>query len=254
LLQAGHSIEVAENGHQAVDAVRQSDFDVVLMDIQMPELDGIQATRQIRRLPDSKGNIPIIAMTANAMTGAKEEYLAAGMNDYISKPVQPEILHVKLAAIESCVVRQAPGSNATNSAAATIRNVGSTSPAASPALDHARLTGLVAALPKSDIHELISLYLIDVDSHLARIADCCSNGDLENIAREAHTIVSTAGNLGAMMTSATARNLEIACRNGDRELSGELIEALNEACAASSAAFNAWLNERSDVIPTAVAG
>jgi len=254
LQQAGHSIEIAENGHQAVDAVRQSDFDVVLMDIQMPELDGIQATRQIRRIPEPKGNIPIIAMTANAMTGAKEEYLAAGMNDYISKPVQPEILHVKLAAIESSVVRRSPDSSAANGAAMAIRNAGSTGPTEPAALDHARLAGLVAALPRSDIHELISLYLIDVDSHLARIADCRSNGDLENIAREAHTIVSTAGNLGAMRTSATARNLEIACRNGDRELSGELINELNEACAASSAAFKAWLNERTDVIPTAVGG
>ncbi len=99
LTKAGHSVEVAENGHQAVDAVRRADFDIVLMDIQMPELDGIGATRQIRALPEPKRSIPIFAMTANAMVGAREEYLAAGMDDYISKPVQPVLLLSKLAAV-----------------------------------------------------------------------------------------------------------------------------------------------------------
>jgi signal transduction histidine kinase/DNA-binding response OmpR family regulator len=86
LSQAGHTVEVAENGHQAVDAVRSRDFDLVLMDIQMPDLDGVEATRQIRKLAGPRARLPIIAMTAHAMTGAREEYLAAGMNDYISKP------------------------------------------------------------------------------------------------------------------------------------------------------------------------
>jgi signal transduction histidine kinase/DNA-binding response OmpR family regulator len=97
LTKAGHSIEIANNGHEAVDAVRRSDFDVVLMDVQMPDLDGVQATRQIRALPEPKCKIPIIAMTAHAMAGAEEEYLAVGMSDYVSKPVQPKLLLSKLA-------------------------------------------------------------------------------------------------------------------------------------------------------------
>ncbi len=254
LQQAGHSVEVAENGHQAVDAVRSSDFDVVLMDIQMPELDGIQATRQIRRLPEPKSDVPIIAMTASAMTGAKEEYLAAGMNDYVSKPVQPELLHAKLAVIEGNIVQQSPASSAVSVANLEIPNIGSGGPTELPTLDEARLADLVAALPSGDISELVSLYLIDVESHLALIANLRSAGDFEKIAREAHAIVSTAGNLCAMRTSATARQLEIACRNGDRNLSGKLIDELNEVCSASSAAFRAWLNKQPGEIPTAIAG
>jgi signal transduction histidine kinase/DNA-binding response OmpR family regulator len=99
LTKAGHSVQVAGNGHEAVDAVRRSDFDVILMDVQMPDLDGVQATRQIRALPEPKCAIPIIAMTANAMSGAKDEYLTAGMNDYVSKPVQPKLLLAKLATL-----------------------------------------------------------------------------------------------------------------------------------------------------------
>jgi len=97
LTKAGHKVELAQNGHEAVDAVRRADFDVVLMDVQMPELDGVQATKQIRALPEPKRSVPIIAMTAHAMAGAKEQYLAAGMDDYISKPVQPQVLLQKLA-------------------------------------------------------------------------------------------------------------------------------------------------------------
>lgn len=96
LEHAGHRIEIANNGQQAVEAVRRSDYDVVLMDSQMPILDGMQATQQIRQLPLPKCNIPIIALTANAMAGASEQYLAAGMNDYISKPIDASVLRAKL--------------------------------------------------------------------------------------------------------------------------------------------------------------
>ena len=78
------------NGLEALDAVRKVKYDAVLMDIQMPDMDGIVATRRIRALADREtSNIPIIALTANAMKGDKESYLAAGMTDYISKPIEP---------------------------------------------------------------------------------------------------------------------------------------------------------------------
>ncbi len=97
LAKAGHAVDVVANGHQAVDAVRDHDYDVVLMDIQMPELDGSQATAQIRALPAPKSGIRIIALTANAMSGAKEQYLSTGFDDYVTKPIEPAILLAKLA-------------------------------------------------------------------------------------------------------------------------------------------------------------
>jgi signal transduction histidine kinase/DNA-binding response OmpR family regulator len=96
LTNAGHSVTIAENGHQAVDAVRHGEFDIVLMDIQMPYLDGAGATREIRAMASPKNAVPIIAMTAHAMQGAREEYLATGMNDYVAKPVQREALFAVL--------------------------------------------------------------------------------------------------------------------------------------------------------------
>lgn len=85
----GHSIDIVENGADAVEAVASRNYDVVLMDVQMPEMDGYQATAQIRTLPDpAKSQIPIIAMTAHAMVGDREQCIAAGMNSYVSKPIQ----------------------------------------------------------------------------------------------------------------------------------------------------------------------
>jgi CheY-like chemotaxis protein len=99
LARAGHQVDVAENGYEAVDAVRRADYDVVLMDIQMPDLDGVQATRQIRALTAPKCDVPIIALTAYVLSGAREQYLAAGMNDCISKPVNSALLYAKLSKI-----------------------------------------------------------------------------------------------------------------------------------------------------------
>ena len=87
LSHAGHSVRIAANGEEAVAAMRDETFDAVLMDVQMPLLDGIAATRRIRELPPPKGAVPIIALTADAMTGAREYYIEAGMDDYLSKPI-----------------------------------------------------------------------------------------------------------------------------------------------------------------------
>ncbi|HKX36097.1 MAG TPA: response regulator, partial [Rhizorhapis sp.] len=103
LRKAGCSVTIVENGLEAVQAVRDGAFDVVLMDVQMPEMDGPTATRAIRALPKPQCGIRIIAMTAHAMSGAKEEYLGVGMDDYIAKPIQPALLLSKLAACAAAV-------------------------------------------------------------------------------------------------------------------------------------------------------
>jgi len=85
-------VKLVTNGLQAVAAVTEDTFDIVLMDVNMPEMDGISATKAIRQLSAPKSEIPIIALTANAIVGQREIYLAAGMNDYVTKPIQPNTL------------------------------------------------------------------------------------------------------------------------------------------------------------------
>ncbi len=88
----GYSAEVVSNGQEALEAVRRRRYDLVLMDCQMPQLDGLEATRRIRREEGSRARIPIVALTANALTGERERCLSAGMDDYLSKPFMPEDL------------------------------------------------------------------------------------------------------------------------------------------------------------------
>ena len=97
LRKAGHSVRVVDNGMEAVEAASAELFDVVLMDVQMPLLDGIEATKQIRELPGPRGRVRVVALTADAMTGAKEYYLKAGMDDYLAKPIRAAALRAKLA-------------------------------------------------------------------------------------------------------------------------------------------------------------
>jgi two-component system, sensor histidine kinase len=107
LEDAGHHVDVVENGEEAVNAVATGTYDVVLMDVHMPVMDGIEATKAIRQLAGDKSSIPIIALTANAMVGDREKYIAAGMNDYASKPFDPNVL---LATVRGCIqeVKPAP--------------------------------------------------------------------------------------------------------------------------------------------------
>jgi CheY-like chemotaxis protein len=96
LERAGHRVDVVANGLEAVTAVLRTPYDAVLMDINMPEMDGRAATRKIRDLQGGEGGVPIIALTANAMAGDREAYLAVGMNDYVSKPIEQAELFLAL--------------------------------------------------------------------------------------------------------------------------------------------------------------
>ncbi|MGH6926986.1 MAG: response regulator, partial [Dongiaceae bacterium] len=101
--KAGHRIDVAGNGLEALDAVGARPYDLVLMDVQMPEMDGIEATKRIRAMAAPVSRIPIIAMTANAMKGDRERLLAVGMNDYVSKPIDKAQLFLAIAACTGMV-------------------------------------------------------------------------------------------------------------------------------------------------------
>ena len=99
LARSGFLIDIVENGEQAVEAVTRNDYDVVLMDVQMPEVDGIEATRRIRALPSAKNRVPIIALTAQAEINTEDDLRAAGMDDYVSKPINFDILFTKLSTL-----------------------------------------------------------------------------------------------------------------------------------------------------------
>ena len=108
LAKGGHKIDIANDGVEALMMASKMRYDVVLMDVQMPNMSGIDATRKIRRLPGPNADVPIIAMTANAMVGDRESYLAAGMNDYVSKPIDPGMLSAAITRQRGIYVAAAP--------------------------------------------------------------------------------------------------------------------------------------------------
>ena len=108
LRKADHQVDVVENGALAVEAVRTTGYDLVLMDVQMPVLDGGRGDRTDPRSAGARTECAIIALTAHAMTGAKEEYLAAEMDDYLSKPIDIAELFLRLSEVAAGVVGRAP--------------------------------------------------------------------------------------------------------------------------------------------------
>jgi signal transduction histidine kinase/DNA-binding response OmpR family regulator len=209
LTKAGHTVAVANNGAEAVEAVSASSFEVVLMDIQMPVMDGVQATAVIRALPPPACDIPIIALTAHAMVGARQQYLEAGMNDYLSKPLSPSALLAKLNEI---------GAKLTARAAAPVA-VAALEPTVTiddGMLDFSAIESLRDSVG-SEFGELFQALLTSVADGISSIDRLLQAGDLPGVSREAHNLVSTAGSVGAAKVRDLARQLEHASKAGDGE-------------------------------------
>jgi CheY-like chemotaxis protein len=117
----GHYCTIVSNGAEAVDAVMSRRFDAVLMDIQMPKMDGISATNAIRALGEPWATVPVIALTANAMAGDRERYLDAGFDEYVAKPIDPRALAYVLSVCarkdDAKLLEEAPGAPAAGSSA-----------------------------------------------------------------------------------------------------------------------------------------
>jgi PAS domain S-box-containing protein len=202
LRRLGYEADVAENGREALDALERESYDAVLMDVQMPELDGLEATRRIRERFGPDNGPTIIAMTANAMEGDRDECLAAGMDDYLSKPIRPEELARALA-------RCAPAR-------------------AEEALDGAALDRLVASLGGGDegreaVGELLDAFLDDAVTQMATLRSAVERGDVEAAGRTAHTLKSTGATFGARTFAELCRELEALAREGRLETAPELL-------------------------------
>jgi signal transduction histidine kinase/DNA-binding response OmpR family regulator len=223
LQNSNHSVAIVENGHQAVEAVRTGDYDVVLMDVQMPELDGIEATRQIRNLPPPNRNIPIIMVTANAMTGDRERYIEAGADDYVAKPVSTTLLISKLIDIAN------RGKNAGHVSNLNLLPV-VPSVASESAIDWDLVGSAAKGISVHDFRVYLEDHVRDTERRLAKAREILASQDLAALASEAHTLVNTAGSIGAVNVSALARSIEAVCRG---ERSGNLTELVDELCDAS---------------------
>jgi signal transduction histidine kinase/CheY-like chemotaxis protein/HPt (histidine-containing phosphotransfer) domain-containing protein len=223
LAKLGLQFQVADDGAQAVDLVKQADFDLVLMDCQMPVMDGYEATAAIRALPAGRGAaLPIVALTANAMQGDEQLCRDAGMNGFLAKPYSLASLQATLAGWLQGAPAPAPAS-ALPAAALSVTSVAAGSPAIKMAtidalreLDEPGSTELVT--------HLVGSFLKSANDSLARVAAAATVGDAKALAQGAHSLKSSAANLGADALAACYRELEKLGREGRIDEARALIE------------------------------
>ncbi len=222
LEKLGHRVALASNGLEALAAVAEKSFDIVFMDVQMPELDGLDATRRIRALDGPVSRVSIVAMTAGVQEGDAERCLEAGMNDYISKPIDRS----KLAAIVAFWSEQGETGGETMAAPP---------PSGEAMIDGSVIDSLSEVLGPAKLNDLVVTFVDDIRARVGRIAEAAGGSDMDNLRREAHDLKSTAGNLGLMQLSDLGADIETACRAGeDRALkmAGDVGELTDRSLAA----------------------
>ncbi len=229
LEQADYQVQAVVDGAEAIEAARGGGFALVLMDIQMPHVDGLQATEAIRGFPGPESATPIIALTANAMASHRAAYLKAGMNDYLSKPIDPERMLRTVAVWADVGLTRAQ---------ALDTPAGGAGPP--PTLDADRLGTLRAMLPQDQFRSVVATYL-DRKLPFGNAAEATSL-DLPGTARLAHELKGSSASLGAARLQHAAARLEAACLAGDRAAVALVITDLSEAEHETKSAIRAWLH------------
>jgi len=214
LEKMGHTVTVAPNGKEALDAIENETFDLILMDVQMPEMDGFEATAAIREREKKTGeHIPIIAMTAHAMKGDKERCLQAGMDGYVAKPIRPRDLSEAIESFNQ--TREPPVAQA---------------PPDQPHVEEGVLDE-AEALARLDgdrelLREIAGIFLQERPQLMAEIRDALSRGDAQALAQAAHALKGSVGNFAAHRAFQAALDLETIGKSGDLKAASEALEAL----------------------------
>jgi CheY-like chemotaxis protein len=246
LHDAGIVVDLARNGEIAVHKVGETDYDIVLMDMQMPVMDGITATQEIRKLPRFAA-LPIVAMTANAMESDRQRCLDAGMNDHVPKPIEPEQLWRTL--LRWIKPRHSPGDITLLSAPGSLDGIGL--PSAIDGLDVDN--GLRRVLGNKSLYLLmLRRFLSGQKTAADELRAAAAAGDFATAERIAHTTKGLAGNIGAADVQQAAAEVESAFKKGlPQDRCQALINTLEAALSAVIAALTRTLPREAPV--TAVA-
>jgi signal transduction histidine kinase/HPt (histidine-containing phosphotransfer) domain-containing protein len=227
LKRAGYVVDVVDDGLAAIDAAQCGKYDIILMDLQMPKMGGVEATATIRKIAGFE-HTPVIAMTAHAMRETRDECLRGRMDDCVVKPFDPRGF--------LAVVRRWASVAETHSSAKTPE--GATDPAPPPLLDEDHLAQLCASMDASDFDELIARAPARLQDRLERLDRAFASGDFETLEREAHTLIGGAGNIGAKALSALAFELETSSSERNRDKVDEIMRAIAKKAPATLAALH----------------
>jgi len=215
----GYSADVVANGKEAVNALEMIPYDIVLMDCQMPEMDGYEATGKIRS-PESKvldHNVPVIAMTAHAMKGDREKCLAAGMDDYVPKPINAE----ELFEVIEKVARRVQSKKKERHPLTSRKD----KPVTEDVFDLSKALEVVAG-NKELFQEIFDLFLENLPGYLTQIKEEIARGDARALERAAHRLKGSVGNFGAKRSYETAYRLEQLGKDGKTDEAGDALKEL----------------------------
>jgi PAS domain S-box-containing protein len=221
LEKAGHSVHVAANGKLALEALAEAPFDLVLMDVQMPEMGGLEATQALRaRERTTGGHVPVIALTAHAMKGDRERCLAAGMDGYVTKPIREQDLYAAILQALSDLAPQMLTPPLTPPA----------QPSALPLHDEAEALTRCGG-DRALLGELVDMFLAEVPRWTSSLEAALAAGDAETLHRGAHSIKGAVATFGAEEARAAALALEVAAREKRLADAPAALAALKEALA-----------------------
>lgn len=226
----GYAVDVAENGNVAVACFENTHYDVILMDMQMPEMGGLEATAEIRKLEQGNSRIPIIAMTANAMLGDKEKCIEAGMDHYLSKPIKSDLLHHLLDQILQ---------NTLDPEVADSSGADDISPIYASDFDY------VQALQSSDAEILTiiaPMFLEACDQHVEDIRQAITSQQADDLYRTAHTLKGLVGNFNASPVEEATRALELKGKVGELADCESLFERIVDEMPALKNALKTYLD------------
>lgn len=210
----GYVVDIASNGIEALEALERQRYDVVFMDVQMPEMDGIEATNIIRGQMAPEKQPRIVAMTANAMEGDREICLAAGMNDYVSKPIRVEELQ---AALERCVPSEVPGAAPALAQKAAAGD--------EPPMFDERIWSQLRAADAAEpglIADLLRVFESETPPILIRLREAVANENVDGVKSAAHNLKGSSSNLGISRLASVSADIEKRARAGSLESAAEL--------------------------------
>ena len=241
-------ITVAANGRIALERAAAQVFDVVFMDMRMPEMDGLEATRAIRALGGAKRRVPIIALTANAFADDIKACRDAGMDEFIAKPVRKKILMEKLAGLLAddprFGVNSGPQDCAAPAALPVVRAAEVALGDVAPVLDHAALDTFIEEIELDGVRATLDVYLEDTVSRLAMLRKLSCESDRDKIEIEAHTLKGSSSTFGLTQLSTLGRTLEYAAHEITPADYRDLVDRIDAVFAASRDAVEAAMSER----------
>ncbi|MBZ0258610.1 response regulator, partial [bacterium] len=223
----GYIVRIASDGKEAIQGFRSSLFDAILMDCQMPVMDGYQAATQIRQLENESpetSRIPIIAVTAHAIKGDKEKCIEAGMDDYISKPFTLEQLEEKLHQwVED---PQTPEMESKQSSSTEPTEANEPEPNNLDLSMWDKIQALQSDPNDTLLHDVMENYVNDAQKAIQNLQTSIQNNEAKSIESIAHTLKSSSANVGAMRLSLYCKELEFNSHNNSLENASELYQAI----------------------------